>query len=182
MKVTRFAIPDLALIEPQVFGDARGSFVMTWQDEAFRREIANVTFIQDNQSRSRQWTLRGLHFQSRHTQGKLVRCSTGRVWDIAVDVRRSSATFGHWAATELSEDNQHQLWIPPGFAHGFLVLSEIADIQYKVTDRYDASSEQTISWNDPAIGIDWPIPAGVQPILSAKDTVGTPLATSAALP
>ena len=182
MKFTRLAIPDLVLIEPQVFGDARGSFVMTWQDEAFRRGIADVTFIQDNQSRSRQWTLRGLHFQSRHTQGKLVRCSAGRVWDVAVDVRRASSTFGHWAATELSEDNQHQLWIPPGFAHGFLVLSETADIQYKVTDRYDASSEQTIRWNDPAIGIDWPIPAGVQPVLSAKDTSGTPLAMSAALP
>ena len=182
MKFTRLAIPDLVLIEPQVFGDARGSFVMTWQAEAFRREIADVTFIQDNQSRSRQWTLRGLHFQSRHTQGKLVRCSAGRVWDVAVDVRRSSSTFGNWAATELSEDNQHQLWIPPGFAHGFLVLSETADIQYKVTDRYDASSEQTIRWNDPAIGIDWPIPAGVQPVLSAKDTLGTPLDMSAALP
>jgi dTDP-4-dehydrorhamnose 3,5-epimerase len=182
MKLTRMAIPEIVLIEPTVFGDARGFFMMTWQDEAFRQHVADVSFMQDNQSRSRQWTLRGLHFQSRYTQGKLVRCAAGSVWDVAVDVRRSSPTFGQWVGTELSDANQHQLWIPPGFAHGFLVLSEFADIQYKVTDRYDASSEHAILWNDPVLGIHWPLPAGVPPVLSAKDAVAAPLGSSATLP
>ncbi len=182
MKVTRLALPDICLIEPQVFGDARGFFVTTWQDEAFRREVADVTFVQDNFSRSQRGTLRGLHFQLQHTQGKLVRCAVGAIWDVVVDVRRSSPTFGAWVGAELSEANQHLLWVPPGFAHGFVVLSESADLQYKVTGRYDPSSERTLLWSDVALGIPWPIPDGTTPILSAKDLAGAALADLEALP
>jgi dTDP-4-dehydrorhamnose 3,5-epimerase len=182
VKVTRLAIPDVCLIEPVVVGDGRGFFMCTWNDEMFRREVCDVAFMQDNSSRSRQWTLRGLHFQARHTQGKLVRCSVGHVWDVAVDVRASSPTFGAWVGTELSGDNHHQLWIPPGFAHGFVVLSELADIEYKVTDSYDPGSERTLQWNDPALGIPWPVPNGVGVILSPKDQAGIPLASLEPLP
>jgi dTDP-4-dehydrorhamnose 3,5-epimerase len=182
MKVTRLAIPDVCLIEPQVFGDARGFFVVTWEDAEFRAKVAAVAFIQDNQSRSKLWTLRGLHFQAEHTQGKLVRCPVGRVWDVAVDVRRSSPTYGQSVGVELSDENHHQLWIPPGFAHGFLVLSDSADLAYKVTDRYHQSSERSLLWNDPALDIVWPLPDGVVPLLSPKDAAAAPLATLEALP
>ncbi len=182
MKVTRLAIPDVCLIEPQVFGDARGFFLETWRDEAFRRDVADVTFVQDNQSRSRQWTLRGLHFQLEHTQGKLVRCPAGHVLDIAVDIRRSSPTFGRSVSARLSEANHHQLWVPPGFAHGFVVLSDSADLHYKVTDRYDPASERTLLWNDPALGIDWMVPSGVTPLLSPKDVAGALLVDLETLP
>lgn len=182
MKVVRLAIPDVCLIEAQVFGDPRGFFLETWRDETFRREVSDVTFVQDNQSRSRQWTLRGLHFQLEHTQGKLVRCSMGRVLDVAVDVRRSSPSFGRFVTAELSETNQHQLWVPPGFAHGFVVLSESADLMYKVTDRYDPASERTLRWDDPALGIDWMVPNGVMPLLSPKDAAGALLVDLEALP
>ena len=182
MKVTRLAIGDVCLLEPKVFGDPRGFFLSTWNDEQFRRDVADVTFVQDNTSRSRQWTMRGLHFQAQHTQGKLVRCAVGRVWDVAVDIRASSPSFGQWVGAELSGENQHQLWIPSGFAHGFVVLSESADLQYKVTDRYHAASEQTLQWNDPAIAISWPIPEGVNLLLSPKDASGTPLTDLEALP
>ena len=182
MKITRLAIPDICLIEPQVFGDVRGFFVSTWQDDAFRRDVADVTFVQDNQSRSRLGTIRGLHFQAAHTQGKLVRCPFGRIWDVVVDVRRSSPTCGQWVSTELSESNHRQLWVPPGFAHGFLVLSELADLQYKVTDRYDQGSEVTLQWNDPALGIPWPLPDGVAALLAEKDQRGTPFSALPLLP
>jgi dTDP-4-dehydrorhamnose 3,5-epimerase len=182
MMVTRLRIPDVALIEPTVYGDARGFFLASWEDEVFRREVADVGFIQDNQSRSRRGTLRGLHFQAEHTQGKLVRCPIGRVWDVAVDVRRSSPTYGQWVAAELSDDNHHQLWIPAGFAHGFVVLSESADLHYKVTDRYDPASERTVLWNDPAIGITWPIASGETPLLSSKDSAGALLSVIGGLP
>jgi len=182
VKVTRLAVRDVCLIEPQVFGDARGFFLSTWDDEEFRRHVADVTFVQDNYSRSRQWTLRGLHFQAQHTQGKLLRCTAGRIWDVAVDIRASSPTFGHWVGTELSDENQHLLWIPPGFAHGFVVLSETADLHYKVSDRYHPASEQTLQWNDPALHIEWPIPASVELLLSPKDAAGTCLADLEALP
>lgn len=182
MKVTRLAIPDVCLIEPQVLGDARGFFLETWRDEVFRRAVADVTFVQDNQSRSRQGTLRGLHFQLEHTQGKLVRCPIGRVLDVAVDIRRSSPMFGRWVSAELSEANHHQLWVPPGFAHGFVVLSASADLHYKVTDSYDPSSERTLLWSDPALGIDWMVPAGVSLLLSPKDVAGTSLADLETLP
>lgn len=182
MKVTRLAIPDVCLIEPHVFGDARGFFLETWRDDGFRRDVADVTFVQDNQSRSRQWTLRGLHFQLEHTQGKLVRCPIGRVLDVAVDIRRSSPTFGRSVSAELSAENHHQLWVPPGFAHGFVVLSESADLQYKVSDCYHPASERTLLWNDPALGIDWMVPDGMTPLLSPKDVAGTPFADLETLP
>ena len=182
MKVTRLAVRDVCLIEPQVFGDARGFFLSTWDDEEFRRHVADVSFVQDNSSRSRQWTLRGLHFQAQHTQGKLLRCTAGRIWDVAVDIRASSPTFGRSVGTELSDENQSLLWIPPGFAHGFVVLSESADLQYKVSDRYHPASEKTLQWNDPALKIEWPVPANVELLLSPKDAAGTPLADLEALP
>lgn len=182
MKVTRLDIPDVCLIEPAVIGDARGFFVSIWNDEQFRRDVCDTAFVQDNSSRSRQWTLRGLHFQAEHTQGKLVRCSLGRVWDVAVDVRKSSPWFGQWVAAELSDENHCQMWIPPGFAHGFVVLSEIADLQYKVADRYHPQSERTVRWDDAALGIPWPVPDGVELLLSAKDIAGRPLAEVEPLP
>ena len=182
MKVTRLAVRDVCLIEPQVFGDARGFFLSTWDDEEFRRHVADVSFVQDNSSRSRQWTLRGLHFQAQHTQGKLVRCTAGRIWDVAVDIRALSPTFGQWVGTELSDENQHLLWIPPGFAHGFVVLSESADLHYKVSDRYHPASEKTLQWNDPALRIAWPIPASVELVLSPRDASGTLLSDLQALP
>lgn len=182
MKVTRLAIPEVCLIEPDVIGDGRGFFMSTWNDETFRRDVCDVAFVQDNTTRSRQWTLRGLHFQAEHTQGKLVRCAAGRLWDVAVDVRASSPTFGQWVASELSDENNHQLWIPPGFAHGFVVLSETADMQYKVTDRYHPQSERTLQWNDPTLRIPWPIAPGVDVILSAKDQTGVPFAELEPLP
>jgi dTDP-4-dehydrorhamnose 3,5-epimerase len=182
VKCTPLAVPDVILIEPKVFGDARGFFLATWNDEDFRQAVANVTFVQDNISRSRQWTLRGLHFQAEHTQGKLVRCAHGRVWDVVVDVRRSSPSFGRWVGAELSDENQHQLWIPAGFAHGFVVLSAMADLHYKVTDRYHPSSERSLRWDDPSMAIAWPIPEGITPLLSAKDEVGALLKDLEALP
>ncbi len=182
MKVTRLAIPDVCLLEPQVFGDDRGFLLVAWQDDVFRRQVADVTFVQDNQSRSQQGTLRGMHFQGEHTQGKLVQCTVGCIWDVAVDVRRASPTFGTWVAVELSGENHHQLWIPPGFAHGFLVLSETADVQYKVTDRYHPASERTLRWDDATIGVTWPLANGAAPLLSAKDAAGTSFASLEALP
>lgn len=182
MKITRLAVPDICLLEPQIFGDSRGFFVSTWHDTTFRENVADVSFVQDNQSRSAQWTLRGLHFQAQHTQGKLVRCAAGRIWDVAVDVRRSSPTFGRAVASDLNDQNMHQLWIPPGFAHGFLVLSEYADVQYKVTDQYHPQSERTLRWNDPVLNIEWPLPNGVTPLLSPKDQAGTPLSELETLP
>ncbi len=182
MKVTPLAIPDVCLIEPQVFGDPRGFLLVSWIEETFRREVADVGFVQDNHSRSRKGTLRGLHFQAEHTQGKLVRCGSGRLLDVAVDVRRSSPTFGKWVAAELSDENHHQLWVPAGFAHGFLVLSESADLHYKVTDKYHPQSERTLQWDDPAVGIDWTLEPGVAPLLSPKDALGTLLSALEPLP
>ena len=182
MKITRLAIPDICLIEPQIFGDSRGFFLESWRDDVFRRDVADVSFVQDNQSRSKRGTLRGLHYQSRHTQGKLVRCTIGRIWDVAVDVRRSSSTFGKWVGADLSDENHAQLWIPAGFAHGFVVLSESADMQYKVTDRYDPTSEKVLLWNDSALAIQWPLAEGVIPLLSPKDQAGTRLAEIEVLP
>jgi len=182
MKVTRLAIPDICLIQPHAFGDARGFLLVSWQDDVFRREVADVTFVQDNQSRSQRGTLRGMHFQGEYTQGKLIQCTVGRIWDVAVDVRRASPTFGKWVAAELSDENHHQLWIPPGFAHGFLVRSETADMHYKVTDRYHPASERTLRWDDATVGVTWPLPDGVAPLLSLKDAAGTSFAALEALP
>ena len=174
MKVVRTAIPDVLILEPKVFGDARGFFLESFNRKVFR-EVTGVDaeFVQDNHSRSGRGVLRGLHYQLRQPQGKLVRVVRGAVFDVAVDVRRSSPTFGRWAATELSEENQRQFWVPPGFAHGFVVLSETADFLYKTTEYYAPEHERCIAWNDPAIGIEWP--AGLEPRLSEKDGRGLAL-------
>ena len=175
MKATRLAIPDVVLIESKVFGDARGFFFESFNQKAFNEATGtNHSFVQDNHSRSSKGVLRGLHYQlPPHAQGKLVRVVRGTVWDVAVDIRRSSPTFGQWVGAELSEDNQHQLWVPPGFAHGFVVLSESADFLYKTSDYYAPQHERCIVWNDPDIGIAWPALAqGQQPLLSAKDAAG----------
>ena len=175
MKATRLAIPDVVLIESKVFGDARCLFFESFNQKAFNEATGtNHSFVQDNHSRSSKGVLRGLHYQlPPHAQGKLVRVVRGTVWDVAVDIRRSSPTFGQWVGAELSEDNQHQLWVPPGFAHGFVVLSESADFLYKTSDYYAPQHERCIVWNDPDIGIAWPALAqGQQPLLSAKDAAG----------
>ena len=181
MKATRLAIPDVVLIEPKVFGDARGFFFESFNQKAFNEATgANHAFVQDNHSRSGQGVLRGLHYQIQHPQGKLVRVARGRVWDVTVDIRKSSPTFGQWVGAELSEDNQHQLWVPPGFAHGFVVLSESADFLYKTTDYYAPEHERCIAWDDPQLAIAWPI-AGA-PSLSAKDMQGFAFARAPVYP
>ena len=179
MKATRLSIPEVVLIEPKVFGDARGFFFESFNQKAFNEATGtNHAFVQDNHSRSSRGVLRGLHYQIRQAQGKLVRVARGAVFDVAVDIRRSSPTFGQWVGAELTEDNQHQLWVPPGFAHGFVVLSESADFLYKTTDYYAPQHERSIAWNDPSIGISWPALAqGQQPLLSAKDSAAPLLAS-----
>lgn len=164
------AIPEVVLVKAEVFGDDRGFFLETWSSSAFEKAGLDVRFVQDNWSRSSRGVLRGLHYQKRHTQGKLVRCMAGTVFDVAVDIRRSSPTFGKWVGAVLSGENRNALWIPPGFAHGFLSLSDSVDFCYKCTDTYDPESEESILWNDPEIGIDWPLQAGVELQLSEKDT------------
>ncbi|MCK0511576.1 dTDP-4-dehydrorhamnose 3,5-epimerase [Aromatoleum buckelii] len=176
MKATPTSIPDVLLMEPKVFGDARGFFFESFNARAFRDATGlDETFVQDNHSRSARGVLRGLHYQIRQPQGKLVRVVRGAVFDVAVDLRRASPTFGRWAGVELSEDNHRQLWIPPGFAHGFVVLSESADFLYKTTDYYAPEHERCLAWNDPAVGIEWPL--DVPPLLSGKDREGKLLAT-----
>ena len=178
MKATRLAIPEVVLIEPQVFGDARGFFFESFNQKTFNEATGtNHPFVQDNHSRSSQGVLRGLHYQIRQPQGKLVRVTRGKVWDVAVDIRKSSPTFGQWVGAELSEDNQHQLWVPPGFAHGFVVLSESADFLYKTTDYYAPKYERAIVWNDPSLKIKWP-DAGVLPVLSDKDRAAVTLSNA----
>lgn len=179
MKATRLSIPEVVLIEPKVFGDARGFFFESFNQKAFNEATGtNHQFVQDNHSRSSRGVLRGLHYQIQQPQGKLVRVARGAVFDVAVDIRRSSPTFGQWVGAELTEDNQHQLWVPPGFAHGFVVLSESADFLYKTTDYYAPQHERCIAWNDPSIGISWPALAqGQQPLLSAKDSAAPLLAS-----
>ena len=178
MKATRLAIPDVVLIEPKVFGDSRGFFFESFNQKAFDEATGtNHQFVQDNHSRSAKGVLRGLHYQIQQPQGKLVRVVRGAVFDVAVDIRKSSPTFGQWVVVELSEDNQRQLWVPPGFAHGFVVLSEMAEFLYKTTDYYAPAFERCIAWDDPTLAIDWKL-AGRQPLLSAKDAQGLPLATA----
>ncbi len=176
MKFIETPIAGVMLIEPRVFGDARGFFMETWQEPEFRAAGIDARFVQDNQSRSTQWTLRGLHFQVEHTQGKLVRVSLGRVFDAIVDLRRGSPTFGRQWGVELSEENHRMLWVPPGLAHGILIVSPTADFLYKCTDVYSPAHERTLMWNDRAVGIEWPLPTGVTPQLSAKDAQGTSFA------
>ena len=168
MKATSTAIPDLLIIEPEVFGDARGFFMESFNQKTFNRITGlDVQFVQDNHSRSARGVLRGLHYQIQQPQGKLVRVVRGAVFDVAVDIRKSSPAFGQWFGATLTEDNHLQLWVPAGFAHGFVVLSDTADVLYKTTDYYAPSFERCIRWNDPEIGISWPYPA--EPQLSAKD-------------
>jgi dTDP-4-dehydrorhamnose 3,5-epimerase len=172
MKFNTTPLQGVVLIEPQVFGDARGFFLESWQEKKFAEAGIDAKFVQDNHSRSGQWTLRGLHFQVKHTQGKLVRVTSGSVFDVMVDLRRSSSTFGKWWGVELSADTHRMLWVPPGLAHGILITSEAADFLYKCTDLYSPQDERTLAWNDPEVGVQWPLPAGVAPQLSAKDAVG----------
>ena len=175
MKFTPTRIADVLCIEPTVFGDDRGFLMETWQAAKFSAAGVATPFVQDNHSRSRRWTLRGLHYQLNHPQGKLVRCVVGSVFDVAVDLRRGSSTFGQWVGEELSAENRRELWVPAGFAHGFLVVSESADVVYKCSDYYHPASERTLAWNDPEVGIRWPIPPGVEVLLSAKDQGGVRL-------
>ena len=171
MKAIPLAIPDVVLIEPQVFGDERGFFFESFNQARFEEAIGRpVQFVQDNHSRSVKNVLRGLHYQIQQPQGKLVRVVQGEVFDVAVDLRKSSKTFGHWVAEILSADNKRQLWIPEGFAHGFVVLSDTAEFLYKTTDYYAPAHERCILWNDATLSIQWP--DGIQPILSAKDAQG----------
>ena len=172
MKFIETPLKDVYILEPAVFGDQRGFFMETWNREKFREAGFDLDFVQDNHSRSARGILRGLHFQMEHTQGKLVRVTSGEVFDVAVDLRQSSPTLGQWFGVSLSAENQRMLWVPPGFAHGFYVTSEYADFLYKCTDSYDPASDQTLAWDDPTVGIEWPVPAGETPQLSAKDGEG----------
>ncbi|MCK8120365.1 dTDP-4-dehydrorhamnose 3,5-epimerase [Pseudoalteromonas sp. 2CM32C] len=168
MKIIDTSIPEIKIIEPKVFGDERGFFLETFQAKKYQAVIGeNLTFVQDNHSRSSKGVLRGLHFQKTKPQGKLVRVVTGEVFDVAVDIRKGSPTFGKWEGVLLSGDNKRQFWVPPGFAHGFVVLSDTADFEYKCTDFYDPNDEGAIKWDDPDIAIDWPF--DFEPSLSAKD-------------
>ena len=168
------SLPDVLLIVPPIFEDDRGFFLESWNERTFRQAGLDVCFRQDNHSRSARNVLRGLHYQLTQPQGKLVRCVSGAIFDVAVDLRRSSASFGKWVGVELSETNRHMLWIPPGFGHGFLVLSAQADVLYKTTDFFSAESDCAVLWSDPEIGIDWPLDG--PPILSRKDADGRRLA------
>lgn len=174
MKVSDTALPGVKLIEPRVFGDDRGFFLESWNAAVFAEAGLDIDFVQDNHSRSSRHVLRGLHYQIDNPQGKLVRVTIGRVFDVAVDLRRSSAKFGRWVGVELSAENKAMLWVPPGFAHGFIVLSDTADFLYKCTTPYAPANERTIRWDDPDIGIDWQLD-GAMPLLSAKDAKASSL-------
>jgi dTDP-4-dehydrorhamnose 3,5-epimerase len=181
MKVSPTNLREVLILEPDVHGDDRGFFLESFNERTFGNAVGGaVHFVQDNHSRSARGVLRGLHYQlPPHAQGKLVRVSSGSVFDVAVDIRRGSSSFGKWAGVELSDQNKRQLWIPPGFAHGFLVLSESADFLYKTTDYYAPQSEGTIRWNDSAIGIEWPIEAGKEPAVSRRDAAAPSLQDAA---
>jgi dTDP-4-dehydrorhamnose 3,5-epimerase len=174
MNVIPTAIPDVILLEPKVFGDARGFFYESWNKKTLASVGIDVDFVQDNHSKSQRGVLRGLHYQIEQAQGKLVRCVAGEVYDVAVDLRKSSSTFGKWVGFTLSAENKQLAWIPPGFAHGFCVTSDSAEFLYKTTDYYAPAHERCLLWNDPALGIQWPV-AG-PPTLAAKDAAGLPLA------
>jgi dTDP-4-dehydrorhamnose 3,5-epimerase len=176
MQVVPAAIRDVLQVEPKVFGDARGFFFESWNQRAFAAAGIDAAFVQDNHSRSRRGVLRGLHYQIEHAQGKLVRVIEGEVLDVAVDLRRSSPTFGRHVAVTLSAENRRMLFIPAGFAHGFLVVSESAEFLYKTTDYWYPEHERTLLWSDPALGIGWP--AGIDPVLAPKDAAGKPLASA----
>ena len=171
MKILPTELPEVLLLEPKVFGDARGFFLESWNRKIFSGLGLDLDFVQDNHSRSAQGVLRGLHYQVHRPQGKLVRVTSGAVYDIAIDLRRSSPNFGRWTGHELSSENRHMLLVPPGFGHGFLVLSDTADFLYKTTEYYAPEHERCVLWNDPALGIPWPLSG--EPALSAKDKVGS---------
>jgi dTDP-4-dehydrorhamnose 3,5-epimerase len=173
LQVTPTAIHDVLVIDPKVFRDERGWFTESFNAGDFSAATGlDVEFVQDNHSFSRQWTLRGLHYQLENIQGKLVRVVAGSVFDVVVDLRKNSKAYGKWAGMVLSAENHQQLWIPPGFAHGFLVLSETAEFLYKTTNYYHPQSEACLAWNDPAVGVEWPLPVGIAPNLNAKDLAG----------
>lgn len=175
--VTRTRLPEVMIIDPKVFGDDRGFFLESFNQRDFERDTGvQASFVQDNHSKSGRGVLRGLHYQAQHPQGKLFRCVQGEVFDVAVDLRRSSPRFGQWVGVRISGDNRRQIWVPPGFAHGFLVLSDVAECLYKTTDYWYPEHERSLMWNDPAIGIDWPL-AG-EPVLSAKDSRGALLSAA----
>lgn len=174
MKILDTTIPDVKIIEPKVFGDERGFFLETFREDWFKENIADVNFVQDNHSKSQHGILRGLHYQMEHTQGKLVRVTQGEVFDVAVDMRKSSPTYGQWFGTLLSAENKRQLWVPAGFAHGFYVTSESAEFVYKCTDYYCPQSEVSLCWNDKQLNINWPLIDGKLPLLSDKDADGLP--------
>lgn len=175
MHVEPTALPDVLLIRPRLFRDDRGFFLETFQARKYAAYGIPSPLVQDNYSGSKKGVLRGLHYQIDHAQGKLIGAAVGRIFDVAVDLRRSSPTFGKWVGMELTAEHRQQLWIPPGFAHGFLVLSDWAEVAYKTTDFYHPQAERTLAWNDPAVGIAWPLAAGQTPLLSPKDAQGTTL-------
>ena len=172
MNTIETAIPDVKILEPKVFGDDRGFFMETFREEWFRENVADVTFVQDNHSKSSQGILRGLHYQTEQTQGKLVRVTKGEVYDVAVDMRKDSPTFGRHVGVLLSAENKRQLWVPEGFAHGFYVTTESAEFVYKCTDYYAPQFEQSVLWNAPSLDIQWPLVNGQTPLLSEKDKAG----------
>jgi dTDP-4-dehydrorhamnose 3,5-epimerase len=179
LNIHETTLPGVLLIEPKVFGDDRGFFMETYRLDLFRAAGITEPFVQDNHSRSARGVLRGLHYQEPNAQGKLVRCTRGAIFDVAVDIRRDSPAFGKWFGLELSDANKRMLWVPPGFAHGFCALEDDSDLVYKCTTLYDAPSDRSILWNDPEIGIEWPI---AEPVLSEKDAKAPRLAEAAALP
>jgi dTDP-4-dehydrorhamnose 3,5-epimerase len=169
MRFQCLEIPEVMLIKPEVFGDHRGFFMETWREDSFRKNVSDISFVQDNHSKSGQGVLRGLHYQIKQAQGKLVRVLEGKIFDVAIDLRKSSPAFGKWVSAVLSDENKHMLWIPPGFAHGFYVMSDTAQFAYKCSDYYAPEHERCIRWNDPDLKIKWPVPAGCTPVLSDKD-------------
>ena len=182
MRFVPLSIPEVILFEPKVYGDDRGFFMETWQRRFFAEHGIDAEFVQDNHSLSAKGILRGLHYQVRHIQGKLVRVVAGEVFDVAVDLRLGSPSFGRWAGVYLSAESKQQLWVPPGFAHGFYVLSEWAEVFYKATDYYAPAWERGLQWDDPAIGIAWPLPEGASPLLSPKDEHNPSLAEAETYP
>jgi len=182
MRLIETPLKDALIVEPKVFGDQRGFFMESWNRRTFASLGLDLDFVQDNHSRSARGVLRGLHYQLKQPQGKLVRVVTGAVFDVAVDLRRESPTFGQWTGVELSAENRRMFWVPPGFAHGFLVLSESADFLYKATDYYAPEHERSILWNDPDLAIDWPLESIGMPTLAAKDAAGSRFANAGAYP
>ena len=182
MKVTATGLAGLLIVEPVVHRDGRGFFLETWREEHYRPAGVDLPFVQDNQSRSGRGVLRGLHYQVETPQGKLVRAAAGEIFDVAVDLRRASPTFGRWVGATLSDENHRQLWIPPGFAHGFYVTSERADVVYKCTAPYRPAHEHTLRWDDPEVGVTWPLAAGAPPIVSPRDAGGRGLRDAVTFP